>query len=361
MNPATTNWASRAAAWIFTGAVAVTGINLAQAQSLEQPQPAISSLADFNGTMINGSMIKGASQFESEYKKYLRYPAIAGPIIYQDQVADDQEEGYTLTSEIQLLGELQRTIWDYTEADTALQISQKTLDQLKQKGFDILYQCSGKDCGDTAGWSLFLSSRIDGNDLNQNYLLARGPIDRGQDWFVAVYTNDIGGIPRSVVDVIKGHPVAETTQVADVVSQAENASVEVTGQTSIPLVFFKFNSDQLTIASDQAIRQIAEYLVKNPQAQIQIVGHTDDTGEEAHNNQLSEKRAQAVHLRLVNHYGVNPERLKLHAAGEFGPIAANNRTDRRKINRRVEIQPIQVMVKEGQPETDEKVTAAQSE
>lgn len=70
---------------------------------------------------------------------------------------------------------------------------------------------------------------------------------------------------------------------------------------------------------------------------IVIGGHTDSVGDAAYNQQLSERRANAVRKTLITDYGLNPDRLVARGYGETQPIAPNDTDAGRYQNRRVEI------------------------
>ncbi|MGW8287444.1 MAG: OmpA family protein [Desulfobulbales bacterium] len=84
------------------------------------------------------------------------------------------------------------------------------------------------------------------------------------------------------------------------------------------------------------IDRIANILVKYPNTVIQVEGHTDSTGTESYNMDLSARRAEAVKNILVNK-GVEPSRILTLAFGESKPIASNDYDYGRAQNRRVEI------------------------
>lgn len=84
------------------------------------------------------------------------------------------------------------------------------------------------------------------------------------------------------------------------------------------------------------IERIAETLVKYPDTVIQVEGHTDSTGTESYNMDLSARRAEAVKNLLVQK-GVDPSRILSMSFGESKPIASNNSDYGRAQNRRVEI------------------------
>jgi len=101
-------------------------------------------------------------------------------------------------------------------------------------------------------------------------------------------------------------------------------------------VLFDTNSSALKAGSYDEMSRVAQVLVQYPETRIQIAGHTDSTGSETYNQQLSEQRAQVVKNALAGQ-GVNPARMTPIGYGESKPIADNNTEAGRQINRRVEI------------------------
>jgi len=101
-------------------------------------------------------------------------------------------------------------------------------------------------------------------------------------------------------------------------------------------VLFDTDSSALKAGSYDEMSRVAQVLVQYPETNIQIAGHTDSTGSETYNQQLSERRAQVVKNALAGQ-GVNPARLTTVGYGESKPIADNNTEAGRQINRRVEI------------------------
>lgn len=101
-------------------------------------------------------------------------------------------------------------------------------------------------------------------------------------------------------------------------------------------VFFDFDSAILKPGAYSEIDRTATVLNRYPQTTILVEGHTDSKGSETYNQQLSERRAQAVRDALVNR-GVDPRRLRVIGYGESRPISSND-----AMNRRVElrIEPI---------------------
>ena len=99
-----------------------------------------------------------------------------------------------------------------------------------------------------------------------------------------------------------------------------------------------FDYDQATLKPDaqHTLQKLADALNSLPDMPVEIGGHTDNTGDDAYNQTLSERRARAVHDFLLDK-GVNSARLRWHGYGENQPVD-NNETDAgRQKNRRVEI------------------------
>lgn len=86
----------------------------------------------------------------------------------------------------------------------------------------------------------------------------------------------------------------------------------------------------------RSLDKVASVMVDYPKTIIDIVGHTDSTGSEDYNMQLSRQRADNV-VDYLAQRGVDYRRLTAMAAGETSPIANNNTAEGRRQNRRVEI------------------------
>ncbi|MBL8225406.1 MAG: OmpA family protein [Chromatiales bacterium] len=115
------------------------------------------------------------------------------------------------------------------------------------------------------------------------------------------------------------------------------AKVDAQGcETELTLkgVTFALNSATLTGQDQLLLNSVASILQQRPQFNVEIVGHTDSTGSDALNQDLSERRAAAVRDYLVGQ-GIPAERLTSRGAGESEPIADNDTAEGRALNRRV--------------------------
>ena len=99
---------------------------------------------------------------------------------------------------------------------------------------------------------------------------------------------------------------------------------------------FATDSARITGAvSFQVLDAVAGIMMRYPEMQIRIEGHTDDRGRDAHNLQLSQSRAESVRAYLVQ-AGVDLSRFEAQGFGETNPLQDNATADGRTANRRVE-------------------------
>lgn len=101
-------------------------------------------------------------------------------------------------------------------------------------------------------------------------------------------------------------------------------------------ILFDVNSDVLRPESSAVLQQIERTLNQNGDLSIVIEGHTDSTGDDAHNQDLSERRAQSVVAWLAGR-GIAAGRLSALGKGESDPVADNATSEGRQENRRVVI------------------------
>ncbi|WP_323751184.1 OmpA family protein [Marinobacter sp.] len=84
------------------------------------------------------------------------------------------------------------------------------------------------------------------------------------------------------------------------------------------------------------IEDLATTLKQYPTSRILLEGHTDSTGPSSYNQKLSKSRADAVMKVLIDHFGINADRIRTTGMGESQPIASNETEEGRAQNRRVE-------------------------
>jgi outer membrane protein OmpA-like peptidoglycan-associated protein len=108
---------------------------------------------------------------------------------------------------------------------------------------------------------------------------------------------------------------------------------------------FAYNSATVAPQFQRTLDQVGQVLGQYDRTYVDIYGHTDSTGSEAYNQDLSERRAGSVADYLETR-GVKSARIGIRGFGELQPIASNDTEAGRAANRRVEIKIVPI------PESD---------
>lgn len=148
----------------------------------------------------------------------------------------------------------------------------------------------------------------------------------------------IGGVAGGVI----GYQMDQ--QIKELKENTAGSGVDVTetpdGQSilvNLPNgVTFAVDSSTITPTFQGTLDQIAASLTKYPNSLIDVMGHTDSTGSDAYNLELSQRRAEAVANYLALR-GVTRSRIATMGYGEQYPVASNDTAEGRALNRRVEI------------------------
>jgi outer membrane protein OmpA-like peptidoglycan-associated protein len=86
----------------------------------------------------------------------------------------------------------------------------------------------------------------------------------------------------------------------------------------------------------RVVQKVADFLNECPQRTVAIEGFTDSVGNDGINQELSERRANAVRLALTDMH-VDPRRIAAYGYGRAYPVASNEPAAGRQLNRRVEV------------------------
>ncbi len=100
-------------------------------------------------------------------------------------------------------------------------------------------------------------------------------------------------------------------------------------------LFFATNKTKILPDSEQALDDLTQFMLQNPEVRIRIIGHTDSVGKADANQRLSEGRANSVRNELLNR-GITPDRVEAVGKGQSEPIDTNDTEQGRQNNRRVE-------------------------
>ncbi len=130
---------------------------------------------------------------------------------------------------------------------------------------------------------------------------------------------------------------------ADLRAQLQGTGVSVT-RTGDRIILnmpsditFAVDQDAVKPGFYQTLNSVALVLKRYKQTLVDVYGHTDSSGSDSHNFDLSQRRALSV-ANYLNAQGVDQRRFSVTGFGETRPIASNASDDGRAENRRVEIQ-----------------------
>jgi len=122
----------------------------------------------------------------------------------------------------------------------------------------------------------------------------------------------------------------------ELITQAGKERKNINIPDSLTRVHFEFDKYNITSEANTILERVAEILKKERQIHVKIKGHTDAKGADNYNLLLSENRSLSV-ASLLQQYGVPPERLSISYFGEELPLATNDNSPGRALNRRVEL------------------------
>ena len=242
------------------------------------------------------------------------------------------EKGRTDDEVLQTLkveGNVIRFSYENPTDRSAHEIHSNYREALTKAGFRILFACAEKECGPghaTSRWGRVTGLRYFSPEMR--YLAARGTRE-GQDIYVAVLVAKL----RHQVEIVE----VEAMQTGLVTAKAIGEGLMTEGRVVLDGIFFDTDKATVKAESKPALDTIAGFLTDHAALKVYIVGHTDFTGDFAHNMKLSRDRAAAVVAALVTGYGIAPERLVAQGVGPLAPTRANSSDAGRQQNRRVEM------------------------
>jgi OOP family OmpA-OmpF porin len=104
-------------------------------------------------------------------------------------------------------------------------------------------------------------------------------------------------------------------------------------------VFFDTGKTTLRPESNKGLNELAEFMKRKKKMQIEIAGHSDNVGDQAANEKLSQGRSESVRAFLIKK-GIAPERVTAKGYGDSQPVADNATPEGRQKNRRTEVRVV---------------------
>lgn len=163
----------------------------------------------------------------------------------------------------------------------------------------------------------------------------------------AVIGNQVGSTARGAIigaavggaaGAIIGHQMDQQAKSLD--DDLEGATVSRVGEGIVVTfdsgILFDFDSSTLRSTARSNLEELAENLRQYDRTDVLILGHTDATGSDSYNQQLSEQRAGSA-ASYVQSLGIASERVSTRGMGENDPVATNDTAEGRQLNRRVEV------------------------
>jgi OmpA-OmpF porin, OOP family len=258
-----------------------------------------------------------------------------------------ERDEYQLTDTRKLLGTVVRIQYRSNEKDVS-KVFNYYEHSLKANGFELTAVTKAAKPTEAAGrnWTLAVFK-----DLNYKYKSNIAGTKSGDEnrYFIA------GNIHRvnqkaNLAMIINKFDKEEVYIHIDIISpdsgfeeekilNAEEMAIKLNekGYAIINGIYFEANSADVLEGSDEALREVAEYLKNNRGVSLYVVGHTGMQGNLDFQIALSKSMADAVIKILAGKYNISPGRLTSRGVGALSPITTNQNVEGRNINRRIEL------------------------
>lgn len=151
----------------------------------------------------------------------------------------------------------------------------------------------------------------------------------------------VGAAVGATTGALIGRKMDKAAAAAKQVEGAQVELVDVNGLPAVKVTFesgilFGFNSSTLSDEAKASLAEFATVLKSTPDADVAILGHTDNVGTEKANLSVSEKRAKAV-AKYLTEQGVESQIKDVLGMSFTQPVASNDTEEGRAENRRVEV------------------------
>ena len=152
----------------------------------------------------------------------------------------------------------------------------------------------------------------------------------------------VGAAVGATTGALIGRKMDKAAAEAKKVEGAQVELVDVNGLPAVKVTFesgilFGFNSSTLSAEAKESLVEFARVLKTTPDADVAILGHTDNVGSDKANQSVSEKRAKAVANFLIEQGTVSTQIKDVLGMSHTQPVASNDTEEGKAQNRRVEV------------------------
>lgn len=181
-----------------------------------------------------------------------------------------------------------------------------------------------------------VKAKIELHDLKENKLISTFMSDSvsGSYLFVLPAKSEYGVYANSAGYLFASLNFSSDSEVAEQVIDIKLQPASKNAQVVLKNIFFEFDKYEINEKSIVELAEVANFLKINRAVKVEIAGHTDNSGNEKYNQQLSEKRAEAVVKQLIQS-GIATERLSFKGYGSTKPLVPNTSEENKSQNRRI--------------------------
>lgn len=149
-------------------------------------------------------------------------------------------------------------------------------------------------------------------------------------------------LPQGPIQIVRDNLLSRAIQIEiDITEPMKKLEAEEDEETiSIELlsdILFDTDSADLKPEAEETLKNLLPIIKKFDRGEVLIIGHTDDTGQEAYNQELSLKRARACQAWIIDRGEITNQTFVLKGLGESRPAVSNDSDENRQKNRRVEV------------------------
>ncbi|SDL69040.1 OmpA family protein [Halarsenatibacter silvermanii] len=262
---------------------------------------------------------------------------------------EDEYEEFA-DKDLRLEGKITQHFYVVPERHSSLEIFRNYEQALKENNFEILVQ---KDADVDEWFSRPLYEQVNFQDASETSFEGLDPDKQSGRYLMAKLSRAEGDVHISIFTARHGYyggswpdgqpavfqVVVEETELDTGLIDMESVmqDIESKGKAAIYGIHFEVDNDEIEDESVPTIEKIAELLKENPDLELNVVGHTDSTGNLDYNIDLSERRAESLVEFLVNNHNIDKDRLSSFGVGPLAPQATNETEEGREQNRRVEL------------------------